>query len=158
MKTRDKLLSVVRGAKDRTPTIALGVILLAGLFQGVRDIGKVPDVRRQLVGTWELTGIVTDGVERPVPKGADGAMRMTLREDGSAIGAPGSQKGTWYMGDVRHLHVVYRIGGRTEIVYEIRSISPDRFLGFPAGGIQSGPRMDFVWSRAAAAEESETSK
>jgi hypothetical protein len=162
MKTRDKLLSVVRGAKDRTPTIVLGVVLLAGLFQGMRDIGKAPGVRRQLVGTWELTATVTNGVERPVPKLRIGSVRMTLNEDGSAIFGRGDEKGTWLMGDARHLHVIYEIppdesvpdlaeGASEDECLEILSFSPNRFVER-----HFDVDADCVWSRVA--EKPETSK
>ncbi len=170
MKTRDKLLPVAQGARDKAPTIALGVVLLAGLFQGVRHFGGSLGIvalqpagqvltRAQLVGTWELTGTVTDGVERPYPKNPYGPQRMTLNEDGSAISAPGGPKGIWYVGDTRHLHIAHP---PMEVVYEIRSISPDRLVAFPSLPAMARPpfgaKLDFVWSRVATVEESETSQ
>lgn len=156
MSARDKLTSVMQMAKQKPFAVAFaGVLLICLLTALVRDIGGAPAIRRQLIGAWELSGIIDGGVEMPVPTLPKiGRLRMTLNDDGAVdFHHPGDEKSTWYVADARHFHILREFppnpaipgmaeGAREDEEHEIISLTSNRLVVR-----QFDYESDAVWRR-----------
>ena len=111
--------------------------MLSSVIATVRDLGGAPSVRRELIGTWELTATSLGGIKMPVNEPRDGfpALRMTLEADGNvAYNFARDGKSTWYMADGHHFHILHQFPSAPgmeegeEKEYEIVSLSPTRLV------------------------------
>jgi hypothetical protein len=142
-------------AKTKRNAFALSAIGMFSLsiYAGLRDLGGSPDIRRQLIGTWQHVGVINAGREWPIPESVGPKPKFTLHDDGRATYEGDDHQANWRLGDARHLHIVHRFppdpnrrgmqdGASEDEMYEIITFSPKRLV-VRTFDVES----DIIWQR-----------